>query len=162
MPETTTERFTRPVYGEASPLTEGRHVALGRRVAKNDPLYQPLMREAITAGEHLWYEPESSDVVTTGDLLRLDNRRRNTLGSEAADADAVVTWTGYDTESRDMETTVHILTEQEVRTVRSETMSALVADIAAAHDRERTGHRHDGESLEAAARRLAAFVRRSR
>ena len=141
-------------------LGYGQHTELGRVVNPADKAWNLLMRKVHQAGEDLWYEPPTDDVTTTGRIALLGEDERHALEPDGKDVVAAVEWYASDEEANETAASVHVLTQKEYDTVRAETPSAVIADVIAADDRKQAGQVHDGESLEAAAGRLAALMRR--
>ena len=151
-------RFPKAEHDMDSPLEHGRHTGLGRVVPETDPAHRAC-ENLTNDGEALWYEPASDDVETHGVVARIDEQTRAALGSEAREAAAVVHWYAYDQDQNEGRRSMQLLSEQELAQVRRETLSALLHDLVAADTRESSGQASTGESLEAAAQRLAGHVR---
>ena len=143
-----------------SPLGYGEHTELGRVVKPADKAWNQLMRKVHQAGEDLWYEPPSEDVTTTGRLALLGEEERRALEPEGKGVVAAVEWYASDDDASETAASVQVLTQEEYDTVRRQTPSAVIADVIAADDRKRSGQPGDGETLESAAGRLAALMRR--
>ena len=141
-------------------LGYGEHTNLGRVVDPTDKAWNQVLRKVHRDGEDLWYAPPTEDITTTGRITLLNAEERRAFEPEADDVVAAVEWYASDEEANDTAASVQVLTREEYDTVRQQTPSTVIADVIAADDRKRAGQLDDGESLEAAAGRLAALMRR--
>ena len=153
-------RLRRPGYEVPEDiLGYSEHGGIGRVLEDGDTAAEPILRRLTEQGESLWYRPPSDDVETTGTLAVLTEREKEALGPEGMNLYAGVEWVARDQEANDLQSALHLLTLEEYRKVRNETLSALLADIIAAGDRKDAGTANEGESVEDATGRLAAHMR---
>ena len=145
---------------EVSLLAHGAHTEVGRVLPPYDTAHDAISEAISRKGEQVWYTPAGDEVELRGLLLHLDESDRDALKNVSPAATAAIYWVALNSEDSETETAVHVLTENEYQQMRRDVPSAVIADIVAADDRERTGRPRDGESLEDAARRLAELMRR--
>ena len=140
-------------------LGHGAHTEIGRLLPPDDAAHDTITEAVEQRGEQLWYAPAGNDVEIRGLLLKLNETDQNTLGGVLPSAAGAVEWIALNEDS-ETESALHVLTEDEYRQIRGDVPSTVIADIVAADDRERTGRPRDGESVENAAKRLAALMRK--
>ena len=138
-------------------LGYGEHTDLGRVLPAEDNAHEAVLRAIRQRGEDLWYRPSRNGVDILGRLIRLEEPELEALRLVTPRAMAAVEWTGPCHATGEERSAVQLLQEDEYRRLRQEVPGALVTDLIAADDRERTGQR--GESVEEAAGRLVQALR---